>query len=53
MITAVGGDAVSSASGLSDLIAAHHPGDSVTITWTTASGSQKSASVTLAQGPAK
>ncbi len=53
VITAVDGDAVSSASGLSDLIAAHHPGDSVTITWTDSSGSQKSASVTLAQGPAK
>jgi S1-C subfamily serine protease len=53
VITAVDGDAVSSASGLSDLIAAHHPGDPVTVTWTDSSGSQKSASVTLAQGPAK
>jgi S1-C subfamily serine protease len=53
VITAVDGDAVSSASGLSELIAAHHPGDSVTVTWTDSSGSQKSASVTLATGPAK
>jgi S1-C subfamily serine protease len=53
VITAVDGDAVSSASGLSDLIAVHHPGDSVTVTWTDSSGSRKSASVTLAQGPAK
>ena len=53
VITAVGGGAVSSPSGLSDLIAAHHPGDSVTVTWTDSSGSQKSASVTLATGPAK
>jgi len=53
VITAVDGDAVSSASGLSDQIAVHHPGDSVTVTWTDSSGTQKSASVTLAQGPAK
>lgn len=53
VITAVDGDAVSSASGLSDLIAAHHPGDSVAITWTDSSGTQRSASVTLAAGPAK
>jgi S1-C subfamily serine protease len=53
VITAVDGDAVTSASSLSDLIAAHHPGDSVTIEWTTSAGSAKSASVTLAQGPAK
>ncbi len=53
VITAVDGDAVTSASGLSDLIAAHHPGDKVTITWTDSAGSQKSASVTLAKGPAR
>jgi S1-C subfamily serine protease len=53
VITAVDGDAVASASDLGDLIAAHHPGDKVTVTWTDTSGSQKSASVTLVQGPAK
>ena len=53
VITAVGGERVTSASGLSDLIAAHHPGDDVSITWTDSSGSQHSAEVTLAEGPAK
>ena len=53
VITAVDGDVVASASDLGDLIAAHHPGDKVTVTWTDTSGSQKSASVTLVQGPAK
>ena len=53
VIIAVDGDAVSSPTDLGDLIAAHHPGDSVKITWTDASGSQKSASVTLTSGPAK
>jgi S1-C subfamily serine protease len=53
VITAVDGDAVSSSSSLSDLIGAHHPGDTVTVQWTTSSGAQKSASVTLVKGPAK
>jgi S1-C subfamily serine protease len=53
VITAVDGTSVSSATALGDLIAVHHPGDSVKITWTDSSGSQRSASVTLAQGPAK
>jgi S1-C subfamily serine protease len=53
VITAVDGKSVASASALSDMIAAHHPGDKVTITWTNSSGSQHSASVTLVQGPAK
>ena len=53
VITAVDGDAVTSAQGLGDLIAAHHPGDKVTVTWTDSNGAQKSASVTLTQGPAK
>jgi len=53
VITGVDGDAVTSASGLSDLIAVHHPGDSVTIHWITSAGSSKSAAVTLIHGPAK
>jgi S1-C subfamily serine protease len=53
VITAVGGADVASASGLSDLIAAHHPGDTVTIVWTDASGSQHSEEVALVSGPAK
>jgi S1-C subfamily serine protease len=53
VITAVDGDAVTSASDLSSLIAAHHPGDKVTVTWTDSSGAQRSASVTLVKGPAK
>jgi hypothetical protein len=30
----------------------YHPGDSVSVTWTTRSGQSQSATVTLANGPA-
>jgi S1-C subfamily serine protease len=51
-ITAVDGTAVSSGTALSTLLGAHDPGDSVTLTWTDTAGTSRSASVTLAQGPA-
>jgi len=52
--TVVGIDstAVTTADGLSAALAAHDPGDSVTVTWLDSSGAQHSATVTLAQGPA-
>lgn len=52
--TVVGIDAtaVTTAGGLSSALAGHEPGDSVTVTWLDAAGSQHSASVTLIQGPA-
>ena len=33
VITSVGGQAVTSANGLRDTLTAHHPGDSVKVTW--------------------
>jgi S1-C subfamily serine protease len=52
VITSVGGRAVSSANSLRDAMTGHHPGDTVTITWTDQSGQQQSASVVLGTGPA-
>lgn len=50
-ITAVDGDTVRTAEALRTAIAAHDPGDSVTITWTTSGGTTESATVTLGEGP--
>ncbi len=50
-ITAVDGEAVRTADALQAAIAAHDPGDRVTITWTTSGGSTESATVTLGEGP--
>ena len=51
-ITAIDGVAVSSAADLSAAIASYEPGDTVTLTWTTAAGAAASAQVTLSEGPA-
>jgi S1-C subfamily serine protease len=51
-ITAVDGDAVSSASGLTDALDARSPGDRVSLTWTDTAGTQHTATVTLGTGPA-
>lgn len=51
-ITAVDGTAVADADALSALLAARAPGDQVTLTWTTADGSARTATVTLVEGPA-
>lgn len=51
-ITAVNGTAIDSASALTAALGAHAPGDSVSVTWTDASGTSHTATVTLAQGPA-
>ncbi|CAM5365137.1 S1C family serine protease [Leifsonia shinshuensis] len=50
-ITAIDGTAIGSSQDLTAALAAHHPGDSVAVTWTDASGSSHTAQVTLAQGP--
>ncbi|NYI46620.1 S1-C subfamily serine protease [Nocardioides aromaticivorans] len=50
-ITAVDGDTIGTADALRSAIAAHDPGDRVTITWTTSGGSTRSATVTLGEGP--
>ena len=51
-ITEIDGTAVSSADALSSAIAAHDPGDSVTITWIDPAGETQSATVVLTEGPA-
>jgi S1-C subfamily serine protease len=51
-ITSVDGVAVADASALSAAIAAHEPGDSVTLGWTDASGVAQQGTATLAAGPA-
>ncbi|TXN31650.1 PDZ domain-containing protein [Lacisediminihabitans profunda] len=51
-ITAVGSTPVASAADLSAAIAAHSPGDTVSIAWTDDAGASHAANVTLADGPA-
>jgi S1-C subfamily serine protease len=50
-ITAVDGTTVSTSAALRQAVAAHSPGDQVTVTWTDTTGSSHTATVTLAQGP--
>jgi len=52
-ITALNGSKVSSPQDLTDLILQHHPGDTVTFSYTTSSGSTTTTTVTLASGPAQ
>ena len=50
-VTAVDGVPVSTSAALHDAVAAHSPGDQVSVTWTSADGTSHTATVTLAQGP--
>jgi S1-C subfamily serine protease len=52
VITAVDGNAVDSASTLTNLLSGRHPGETVQLSWTSATGSQQTTSVQLAAGPA-
>lgn len=52
VITAVNGTAVASADDLTKIVGQMEPGEVVTLTWTTASGTSQTAAVTLTQGPA-
>jgi S1-C subfamily serine protease len=52
VITAIGGVSVSSGNELTTAIDQHHPGDTISVTWTDTSGVSHSATVTLAVGPA-
>ena len=52
VITSIGGQSVTSATQMQSIIAAHHPGDQVSISWTDASGQTQTATVTFASGPA-
>lgn len=51
VITALDGSQVTSASDLTNLLQAHHPGDTVHVTWTDSSGQTHTAAVTLTTGP--
>jgi len=51
-ITSVNGQSVSSAQDLTTQLRSHHPGDTVTISWTDSSGSTHTATVKLITGPA-
>ncbi len=51
VITSVDGSSVSSPTDLTDLILQRQPGESVKVTWQTPSGTQQTATITLASGP--
>lgn len=51
VITALDGAAITSATAMSDALNAHHPGDTVSISWTSKSGVARTENVTLAEGP--
>ncbi len=53
VITSAAGQPVTSPTGLQTALEQHHPGDSVTISWTDQGGQTHSASVKLTTGPAK
>jgi S1-C subfamily serine protease len=52
VISSVDGTTVTSSADLGSVLAGHEPGDRVTVSWTTASGTAGSATVTLGTGPA-
>ncbi len=52
VITSVGGQPVHSPLGLQAVLEEHHPGDTVSVTWTSLTGKTRSATVVLANGPA-
>ncbi|HZR53989.1 MAG TPA: trypsin-like peptidase domain-containing protein [Streptosporangiaceae bacterium] len=52
-LTTVGGTSVSSFEDIQHALVKYHPGDSVSISWTDATGQSHSANVTLATGPAQ
>lgn len=52
VITAVGGSDVTGVSDLHRVLAAHRPGDRVSLSWTDSSGQTRNATVTLVAGPA-
>lgn len=51
LITALNGASISSPTTLTEAMLQHHPGDSVKLTWQTPTGTQQTATVTLASGP--
>jgi len=51
-ITSVGGQSVSSASDIQQVLVKYHPGDKISVGWADQSGQSHRATVTLASGPA-
>jgi S1-C subfamily serine protease len=51
-ITSVGGQSVSSASDIQQVLVKYHPGDKIAVAWADQSGQSHSATVTLVSGPA-
>jgi S1-C subfamily serine protease len=51
-VTSVGGQRVSSSSGIQKALVGYHPGQKVSLAWTDPSGQSRTATVTLASGPA-
>jgi S1-C subfamily serine protease len=51
-IVSVGGHEITSASQLQTVIEGYHPGDKVSLSWTSESGQEQTATVTLTAGPA-
>ncbi|GAB2995235.1 serine protease PepA [Mycobacterium bourgelatii] len=51
VITAIDGVPINSATAMSDALTPHHPGDTVSISFTTRAGVQRTEHVTLAEGP--
>ena len=51
-ITSVGGQSVSSASDIAQILVKYHPGDKISINWVDQNGQSQSTTVTLASGPA-
>jgi S1-C subfamily serine protease len=51
-ITSVGGQSVSSATDIQQVLVKYHPGDKISVEWVDQAGQSHSATVTLASGPA-
>ena len=51
-ITSVGGQSVSSASDIQQVLVKYHPGDKISVSWLDQSGQSHTATVTLTSGPA-
>jgi S1-C subfamily serine protease len=52
VITSVAGHTIASSTDVSSALAAHHPGDKISLSWTDQSGQSQTATVTLGSGPA-
>jgi S1-C subfamily serine protease len=51
VITGIDGTSISSPTALTEVMLAHHPGDSVHVEWRTSEGEQQAATLTLGSGP--